>query len=75
MKIPNIDGVFDLIIPTELEVTAGRILNVDARWIPTDYSGQGTNSKQTNIFSWNGYKIRLIPMTIFGWTNDNGETI
>ena len=75
MKVPNIDGVFDLIIPTELEVTAGKILNVDSRWIPTEYSGKGDNSKQTNVFSWNWYKIRLIPMTIFGWTNENGEQI
>lgn len=79
MKIPNIDWVYDLIIPTELEVTAGKILNVDARWIPTMYNWKSAdangNSMQTNVFSWNGYKIRLIPMTIFGWTNDNGETI
>ena len=79
MKIPNIDWVYDLIIPTELEVTAGKILNVDARWIPTMYNWKSAdangNSMQTNVFSWNGYKIRLLPMTIFGWTNDNGETI
>lgn len=76
MKIPNIDGIYDLIIPTELEVTAGRILNVDARRIATEYSGtQGENPRQTNVFSWNGYKIRLLPMTIFGWTNDNWDTI
>lgn len=76
MKIPNIDGIYDLIIPTELEVTAGKILNVDARRIATEYSGkQGENPRQTNVFSWNGYKIRLLPMTIFGWTNDNWDTI
>jgi hypothetical protein len=54
-------------------------LNVDARWIPTMYDGKSAdangNSMKTNVFSWNGYKIRILPMTIFGWTNDNGETI
>ena len=79
MKIPNVDGVYDLIIPTALEVTAGKILNVDARWIPTMYDGKSAdangNSMKTNVFSWNGYKIRLVPMTIFGWTNENGEAV
>jgi hypothetical protein len=71
MKIDNIDGVYDLIIPIELEADAGAILNVDSRWIPTDYSGKGNNANQTNVFSWRGYKIRVIPVSIFGWTNED----
>ena len=75
MKIDNIDGIYDLIIPLELEATAGSILNVSGEWTPYAFSGKGENSAQTNIFSWNGYKIRVIPMSVFGWTNEDGVSV
>lgn len=75
MKVDNLDGVYDLIIPIELEADAGAILNVDPRWIPTDYSGKLNNANQTNIFSWRGYKVRVIPISIFGWTNEDGVAV
>lgn len=56
MKIDNIDGVYDLIVPIELEAEAGKILNVDARWVPYQFNGKSAdangNSAQTNVFSW-----------------------
>lgn len=56
MKIDNIDGVFDLIVPIELEATAGRILNVTTEWLPYMFDGKRSdgqgNSARTNVFSW-----------------------
>ena len=79
MKIDNIDGVYDLIVPIELEAEAGRILNVNTEWIPYAFNGKSAdangNSAQTNIFSWKGYKVRIIPISIFGWTNDDGVSV
>ena len=79
MKIDNVDGVYDLIIPIELEATAGRILNVTGDWIPYTFNGKSSdangNSAQTNVFSWRGYKVRVIPMSIFGWTNEDGSAV
>lgn len=79
MKIDNMDGVYDLIIPIELEAEAGRILNVTGDWIPYTFNGKSSdangNSAQTNVFSWRGYKVRVIPMSIFGWTNEDGTSV
>lgn len=79
MKIDNIDGVFDLIVPIELEATAGRILNVTTEWLPYMFDGKRSdgqgNSSRTNVFSWKWYKVRIIPISIFGWTNDDGVSV
>lgn len=79
MKIDNVDGVYDLIIPIELEAEAGRILNVTGDWIPYTFdgktSGANGNTNTTNVFSWRGYKVRVIPMSIFGWTNEDGTAV
>lgn len=75
MKIDNMDGIYDLIIPLELEAEAGKILNVTTEFLPYAFSGKDNNSAQTNIFSWRGYKVRVIPMSIFGWTNEDGNSV
>ena len=79
MKVDNLDGVYDLIVPIELEAEAGKVLNVDSRWIPYEFNGKSAdangNSAQRNVFSWRGYKVRVIPMSIFGWTNEDGVSV
>lgn len=76
MKIPNTEGIFDLIVPVDLEAKAGEILNVSSQWIASALAGEkGENSNKNNVFSWEGYKVRIVPMTIFGWTDENGEPV
>jgi len=56
MKVDNYDGVYDLIVPIELEAEAGRILNVTTEWLPYAFDGKSAdangNSATTNVFSW-----------------------
>ncbi len=79
MKVDNLDGVYDLIVPIELEAEAGRILNVTTEWVPYAFDGKRSdasgNSARTNVFSWKWYKVRIIPVSIFGWTNEDGVAV
>lgn len=63
-----------LMIPRELEVTAGEILNTDGHsaWL---YSGQGTNSNEINSFYFKGNKVAYMTNPFIGYESDEFGSI
>lgn len=73
-KVMKPSGSYTLIIPTELEVTAGTVLNT-AGTSAGIYSGTGSNAALLNTFYFAGNKVTFISNPWFNYTTAEKGTI
>lgn len=65
---------YTLVVPTELEVVAGTILNT-AGTSAGIYAGTGSNAELINQFYFNGNKVRFISNPYIGYTTNEKGTL
>lgn len=65
---------YTLVVPTELEVTAGGILNT-AGTSAGIYAGTGSNANLVNTFYFNGNKVMFVSNPYIGYTTNEKGTL
>ena len=72
----KINGVYTLIVPSELEDTARQVLNDWNNFAAiTTSNTQAQNDVTINLFSWNGFKVELMVLETLNQPKLDGTTV